>query len=75
MDDQKLREILLALLAEVQQLRVDCAALQERLTPGVNVGDLLEAKKRAKHKAVRETAALRAKIEGLRFEASEGKKA
>jgi hypothetical protein len=62
---QGLKEVLRALLAEVQHLRVDQAVLLARQSPSATAHDLLDIEKAAKRKAVKDTESLLAKIEAL----------
>jgi hypothetical protein len=50
-DSQIVRETLLRLVAEVQNLRVDCAVLEARLAPNPNPADILDVRKAARSKA------------------------
>jgi hypothetical protein len=61
----ELKEILRALLVEIENLRVEQAVLIARLAPNAKQVDLLEAKRRARTSVVLELGSLAGKIERL----------
>ena len=62
---QGLKEVLRALLAEVQHLQVEQAVLIARQAPNATAHDLLEAKKAAQLSVAMKFVALAGKIEAL----------